>query len=177
MLNKVLRAARAGMMLFFLSRLIPASAQTVTAVPTFDLNKYMGVWYEIARLPDKKEKRCLSDAIVLYTLADKRNHFQMVTSCQIKAANSDAWNATGVVDKAGDGKLKITYIRPFSAKYWMLAEGPGSEWALVGSPNHKTLWILSRARSLQPEVLAEIKSKAAAQGFDLAKLITVAHRR
>ncbi len=77
------------------------------------------------------------------------------------------------MDKAGDGKLTVTHFWPFTQKRWVLALGPAYEWALVGSPNHKSLWILSRTPTLKPEVLADIKSRAAAQGFDPARMITL----
>ena len=64
-----------------------------------------------------------------------------------------------------------------STPYWVLATGPAYEWALVGSPKHKTLWILSRTSTLDPAVLMQIKSTATAQGFDLTKLITVAQTK
>lgn len=150
-----------------------AAAQTVTAVPSLDLNRYMGPWYEIARFPVKREKHCLGDEMVLYALGDKRNSFQVVTSCQIKDGNSDYWNDRGKSSKSGDGTLKLSRIWPLTTKYWVLATGQAYEWALVGSPNHKTLWVLSRSTTLKPEVLAEIEAKAAAQGFNTTKLIKI----
>ncbi len=78
-----------------------------------------------------------------------------------------------VADTLGDGKLKVSYLWPFSQKYWVLAVGPEYTWALVGNPNHKELWVLSRTETMNPEMLEEIKSKAAAEGFEGAKLIQV----
>jgi lipocalin len=57
----------------------------------------------------------------------------------------------------------------------VLATGPNYEWALVGSPNHKTLWVLSRTATLPAETYQQIVSQAAAQGFKTAKLLTVTH--
>ena len=175
MVKQVLRgAASAWIVLGSLLPLIQtAHAQTVTAVPRFDLDRSLGIWYEIARYPNKVEKPCVSDGMVLYAAGDKPRHFQMVTSCLMKGADPEAWDANVTIDKAGDGQLKLTYIWPFSRKYWVLATGPANEWALIGAPNHKSLWILSRTHSITPEILGEIKQKAAAQGFDLAKLVTI----
>ena len=150
-----------------------ASAQTVTAVPRFDLNKYMGTWYEVARLPNKTEKKCVRDVKVLYALGDKKGTFQMGTSCDLKDGTPDDYDGTGKIDKQGDGRLKLSRLVIFSTPYWVLATGPNDEWALVGSPKHKTLWILSRSSTLDPAVLTQVKSTATAQGFDLSKLITV----
>jgi apolipoprotein D and lipocalin family protein len=176
MRKRVVGAVSAGMVMLglMLGAAGQAAGQAVTAVPQVDMGRYVGVWYEVARYPTKKEKTCVSDTTVLYALGDKARQFQMVTSCRIRVDYSDAWNANGKLDKAGDGRLTVTYIWPFSAKYWVLAVGPGYEWALVGSPNHKTLWVLSRTAALKPEVLDAIRAKAAAEGFDVGKLVMTA---
>lgn len=151
-----------------------AAAQSVTAVPRLDLNRYMGTWYEIARLPDKTEKKCVRNVRILYALGDKKGTFQMGTSCELKDRSPDEYDATGKSDKHGSGRLKLNHLVLFSTPYWVLATGPQYEWALVGSPKHKTLWILSRTATLDPDVLARIKGEAVAQGYDPSRLITVA---
>jgi apolipoprotein D and lipocalin family protein len=173
MMKQALRATINGMLLllFLFAATHVASAQTATPIPKLDLNQYMGTWYQIASYPTKTEKHCLSDAMTLYALGDKRDSFQVVTSCKIKDDNTDSWDSKGKMDKASDGKLQVSHFLIFSKKYWVLATGPAYEWSLVGSPNHKCLWVLSRTTTLQPEALAEIKAKAAAEGFDPSKLV------
>jgi apolipoprotein D and lipocalin family protein len=171
MIKRTLKTIASGMMLlFFLAATRMTSAQAVTPVPKLNLNQYMGTWFEIERYPNKTEKPCVSDAMVLYALGDKQNSFQLVASCKIKDDNTDSWDSQGKLDRQSDGKLQVTHFLIFSTKYWVLATGPAYEWALVGSPNHKSLWILSRTIALKPEVLAEIKARAAAEGFDTSKL-------
>ncbi|MGI4829948.1 MAG: lipocalin family protein [Janthinobacterium lividum] len=147
-----------------------AAAQSVRAVPKLDLNQYVGVWYVVSRIPTKAEKRCLSDNMVLYALGDKARTFQMGTFCTVKGGNPDDLDATGKMDKNGTGKLKLSHLVFFSRKYWVLATGPAFDWALVGSPNHKTLWVLSKTASLSPDVNAEIQKTVSAEGFDPGKL-------
>jgi apolipoprotein D and lipocalin family protein len=171
MLKQLQRIAAGGILSLALVAVTPfAIAESPTAVPTLDLNKYMGTWYEIARYPVAPEKRCVSDAMVLYALGDKKNTFQVVTSCKLKDGNTDSWNANGKTSKTADGRLKLSHLLIFSKKYWVLALAPDSTWALVGSPNRKSLWILSRTTALKPETLTDIQSKAAAMGFNTAKL-------
>ena len=149
----------------------------MTAVPQLDLGKMMGSWYQIERLPDKREKECVGGALVLYAVGEKAGRFQMVTSCQTKGNNVDAHNASGkVADKLGDGKLKVSYLWPCSDKYWVLAVGPEYAWALVGNPNRKELWVLSRTETMTPEVLDEVEGKASAEGFDRGKMVKVVRR-
>jgi apolipoprotein D and lipocalin family protein len=177
MIKYILRITMAGIMsiALFLPISHPASAQAVTAVPKLDLTQYIGTWYEMARYPIKREKECTGDEMMLYALGDKPNSFQLVTSCSIKDDNSDSWNAKGKQNKAGDGQLNAGSIWPFTTKYWVLATGPAYEWALVGSPDRKSLWVLSRTGTIKPETLAEIEAKAASQGFDTSKLVKISH--
>ena len=170
--NHVLLYKRTALWLGLFSALSQmAVPQTISVVPKFDLNRYIGTWHEIAKYPNKVERNCIAEEVVLFALADKPNRFQMVASCRIRNESSDARNADGSINRNGDGKLKLARIWPFSNKYWVFAVGPAYEWALVGDPNHKSLWILSRTMVLTPEVVAEIENKVAAEGFDSTKLV------
>ncbi|MDP9038510.1 MAG: lipocalin family protein [Acidobacteriota bacterium] len=150
-----------------------AAGQMVTPIAKLDADRFIAPWYEITRLPVKKEKRCLTDQVVLYALGDKKNSFQRVTSCKIKGDNSDSWNATGKLDESGGGGLKVRTIWPFSRPYWVLAAGPAYEWLLVGTPNRKSLWVLSKTPDMAPDVIASIVAKASAEGFNTAKLVAI----
>lgn len=151
----------------------PASrAQTVTPVPQSDLDRFVGTWYEIARYPNKREKKCVGNAFDLIARGEKSKHLLLVSSCAIGGGFLDVRNGTiKPQGKSGDGKLKVSFLWPFSTQFWVLALAPEQAWSLVGSPNHKNLWILSRTPLLSPEVLADIRAKAAAQGFAPDKLL------
>jgi apolipoprotein D and lipocalin family protein len=172
MTKQVLRRTAAGLawLCLLLGAARISSGQSVTPVPKLDMTRFTGAWYVVARIPNKREKNCVSDTFVEITLADKPNRFQLVNACRVKTGDMEANNGSGKRDKSGDGRLKVSFLWPFYTKYWVLAVDPDYEWALVGSPNHKNLWIYSRAISLAPEVLAEIEAKAAAQGFATAKI-------
>lgn len=124
-------------------------------------------------MPNKAEKRCASNVVVLYAAGDKPNSFQMGTFCQRKNGSTEEWSSTGKQDKDGSGKLKLPRFVIFSTPYWVLDTDPEYRWALVGTPNHKRLWVLSKAAMMTPELLAEIEAKASAQGFDISKLVRV----
>ena len=178
MFNRLLKVlAVAALLLAFLFAASPeAVAQSASPVPKLDPNRLIGTYYEIARYPIRREKTCLTNEMVLYALGDKKNSLQIVTTCEVKDGNSNSWNAAGKFDKSGDGKIKLSWIWPFTQKYWVLELAPDYTWALVGTPNHKSLWILSRAVPLAPEALSEIESKATAQGFNTAKLVKITQR-
>jgi apolipoprotein D and lipocalin family protein len=155
-----------------------APAQQPSALPSVDLNRFAGSWYEITRLPNKREKGCVADVMDLIALADKNGHLQLVTSCEAKNDYLNVANASIKAEKGSDGgRLKVTYVWPFSDKDWILAIGADYEWVLLGSPNHKVLRVLSRTRTLSPDLLSEIKQKAASEGYAANKMTMTVQTR
>ncbi len=162
------------MAFLLLALAVPAAfGQHVTPVPKLDLNRFTGVWYEIAEYPPKPKKQCLGGTKVLYALGDKPNTFQMGTFCHLRNGKPGDTNATGKMDKQGDGALKLNHLVLFHTKYWVLATGPDYDWALIANPNRKSLWVLSRTAEMAPETLTQIEGLATAQGLNTAKLVTV----
>lgn len=153
-----------------------ASAQSASAVPKLDPNRLIGTYFEIARYPIGREKQCSAKEMVLYALGDKTNSLQIVTACQVKEDITNYWNNKGKFSNSADGKIRLSAFWPFTTKYWVIAIAPDYSWALVGNPNHKSLWILSHTPTLAPDVLAAIQSQATAQGFNTAKLIKIAQQ-
>ena len=149
-----------------------AMGQAASPLPSVDLNRFAGGWYEIARFPTKREKGCIANVVDLVALADKQDHLTLVNSCKAKNDYTDVRNANIKAEKnSGGAKLKVTYIWPFSDKEWILALGPDYEWVLMGSPNHKALRVLSRTRDLSPDVLTMIRQKASSEGYAADKLL------
>ncbi len=143
----------------------------VAAVPALDFTKFSGTWYEIAKYPTKKEKSCATDALMMFTSSLKARRFDVVRSCTTRDDTPDAANYGGKMeDKNGDGKLKVG-TWPFYRKFWVLGVGPEYDWAVVGDPGKKTLWVLSRKTTLTDEQMAAAKAKASAEGFDVSKLV------
>ncbi len=154
---------------------LAAGAQSVTAVPKLDLTRFSTTWYEIARYGNKAEKKCVRDGLVLFASGEKAGRLEEVTSCGAKDgfANVQNVNLRLKDKKVSDGRLQTTFLFLIHRKQWVLALGDDYEWALVGSPNHKQLWVLSRTSAMDPTTLDAVKSRAAAQGFDVSKLAMV----
>jgi apolipoprotein D and lipocalin family protein len=155
-----------------------ARAEQVTAVTQLDRNTLVGVWYQVAHIPSKRDsKRCKSDMLEVIALGEK-NQLQLVDSCTAPKGYPDAKNRTAKQDKAKDGKLKSGFF-PLTTKYWIIAQGspsaPGTQpdWFLSGTPNHKSLWIYSKTSTLPPNTVMQIEAQASAQGFPVTKLVTV----
>ncbi|MDP3451760.1 MAG: lipocalin family protein [Bacteroidales bacterium] len=139
----------------------------------FDLEKYMGKWYEIYRLPNKFEEG-LEDITAHYELTDDgrvivTNEGRVIEDrSRIKQAKGKAW----VPDPKEPSKLKVSFFWPFSGDYWILKIDPEYTHALVGDPGGKFLWILSRERKPDPEIVEQLKAYASTLGFDVEKMIS-----
>lgn len=144
-------------------------------VPQVDLNRYAGRWYEIARLPNGFQKKCADSVTATYSLGTD-GKVEVVNRC--RKSNGEYTTATGkakVVDKTTNAKLKVTFFWPFYGDYWILDLGNNYEYAVVGAPNRKYLWILSRERQMDESVYRELLAKMAARGFKTDEMIKTTH--
>ena len=148
---------------------------TVTSVDHVDLQKYLGTWFEIGSFPMFFQRQCVAKSQANYTMeADGRIgvHNQCQTNDGIDKANGVAV----VVDGSKNAKLKVSFFGPFWADYWVVGLDPNYQWALVGNPNRKYLWLLSRTKTLPKEQLDAALSVARQQGFDLNNFHYTAQR-
>jgi apolipoprotein D and lipocalin family protein len=136
-----------------------------------DLNRYLGRWYEISAFELWFEKGC-KGVTADYSLLDN-GRIRVVNSCyqgsldgKLKVANGKA----RVVDTETNAKLKVSFFWPFSGDYWILELGANYEYAVVGSPDRETLWVLARAPTMAPSVYAGILDRMSAKAFDVSKL-------
>lgn len=140
-------------------------------VARVDLNRYLGQWYEIARYPNRLQKNCL-ESRALYRLRDDGD-IDVINSCRDvrdgreREAKGRAW----VVDQESNARLKVSFFWPFRGDYWILDLGPSYEYAVVGPPNRKYLWILARAPFMDDELYTALLRRVAEQGFDPARLV------
>lgn len=154
--------------------LAPAAGQRVTPVASLDASKFLGTWFEIARLPNSAEKKCAGDAFMMFAPDYKAGSFEVVDSCKRLDGTQEVRNLFGKrADAKGDGRLKLVTIWPLTTKYWIVGEAPDYGWVLFATPNRKKLWVLSKTAVLAPEQLAAAEAMASAQGFNVGKLVKV----
>jgi apolipoprotein D and lipocalin family protein len=165
-----------GAMLTVTQVLAAKSYPPMQVVPSVDLTRYMGKWYEIARLPNWFQRDCASDTSALYTLRPDGN-IKVVNECRKAAGHMKS--ATGkarIADKKGPNtKLKVTFFWPFSGNYWIIDLDPGYQWVVVGEPGRDYLWILSRQPHLDQDLYESIVERAKQQGYEVEQLIKTAH--
>lgn len=144
-------------------------------VGSVDLSRYAGRWYEIARLPNRFEKKCADSVTATYTLRSD-GKVDVVNRC--RKANGEYTAASGkakIVDKQTNAKLKVTFFWPFYGDYWILDLGSNYEYSVVGAPNRDYLWILSRTPQLDEQLYQDLLAKMAARGFDTERMIRTPH--
>jgi apolipoprotein D and lipocalin family protein len=153
----------------------------VAAVPRLDLTRYLGRWYEICRLPLKWEDETATDITANYSLNDA-GKVRVDNRCfNAEGKPTQAVGEAIPVDEA-KSRLKVTFLPkglrwlPFTeGDYWILKIDPDYQTSLVGTPDRKNLWVLSREPSLADETLQDYLAEARRQGFYLAKLIIPRH--
>jgi len=155
-----------------------APPEGLTSVTPFDINRYLGKWFEIARL-DHSFERGLSDVSATYTLNPDGSLTVINRGFNIK---KDAWkSATGHAMFTGiatQGSLKVSFFGPFYGGYHVLAlDQTGYQWALVAGPDRDYLWILARTKELAPEIRDQLVATAKQMGFATDKLIWVEQNR
>ncbi len=156
------------------------SKQTSTplpVVPYVDLNRYTGVWYEIARYPHSFQEGCVGSKAT-YTLRDD-GKISVLNECydksfsgKIRSAKGKAW----VVDKETNAKLKVSFFWPFAGDYWIIDLGTNYEYAVIGNPTREYLWILSRTREMEGELYEAILSRLKDNHYDTSRLIKTDHQ-
>jgi len=140
-------------------------------VASVDLSRYAGRWYEIARLPNRFQKKCADSVTADYALrADGK--IQVVNRCRKTSGEfTTAKGKAKIVDKKTNAKLRVTFFWPFSGDYWILDLGPNYEFAVVGDPSRKYLWILSRTPQIGDPLYQQLLAKMAARGFPTDRMI------
>ncbi len=152
---------------------VPEGLEPVTG---FELERYLGSWYEIARL-DHSFERGLANVTAEYSLREDGG--VTVLNKGYDGARLKWKEARGRAKFIGDpstGSLKVSFFGPFWGGYHIIAlDAEGYRWAMVAGPSRSYLWILSREPSLDPAVAADLVEKARRWGFETGKLIFVEH--
>ncbi len=143
--------------------------QKLKTVDSVDLNRYAGLWYEIALLPNSFEKGC-SCTTANYTLNDKEGYVEVNNKCIKNGKISDIKGKAFPVKGSNNSKLKVQFFWPFKGDYYIIALADDYSVALVGHPNREYLWILSRTKSLEESVLQHFVEIARNEGFEVDKL-------
>jgi len=148
-----------------------SSKGELAVVSSVDLSLYAGRWYEIARLPNRFEKKCADSVTATYSLRTD-GKIEVVNRCRKSSGEyTTAQGKAKIVDKKTNAKLKVTFFWPFYGDYWILDLGANYEYAVVGDPSRKYLWILSRTPQIEEALYQQLLASMAARGFKTELMI------
>ena len=172
----------AGVLLAAVTWIAPVQAQEpgpVRTVDTVDLDRYVGDWFEVARLPNRVQRDCAGDVRARYT---RRPDGRIDVLNQCRTADGSLTGAQGVarvVDPRTSARLKVrfapavlSFLPMVWGDYWVLGLAGDYSWAVVGSPDREYLWILSRTPAIEAKRYEAALAVARANGFAIDQLVT-----
>ena len=146
---------------------------SVTPISDFELQRYLGTWYEIARL-DHSFERGLEQVSAEYSLRDDGG--VKVVNRGYSAAKQEWKQAVGKAFFVGEpqtGHLKVSFFGPFYGSYIIFELDEDYQYAFISGPNLKYLWFLSRTKTVEPKLLEHFIHRAKSLGFNTENLIFV----
>lgn len=155
-------------------------SETLNTMAHVDLDRYLGTWYEICRLPLKWEPEGARDITATYKLNDDGT-IRVDNRCLDEEGKPT--QAVGQAKPVDDSNARLTvnflpeYLRwiPFTkGDYWIIRLAEDYGISLVGTPDRKNLWLLARRHDLPQALRDDYLATARAEGFDLSALITPA---
>ncbi len=181
---KLAKIAVGGVILLGLAAttMVYAQAKPLHVADKVELDKYLGVWYEIARKPMSFQNQCDSNVTATYTFNENGNVL-VDNRCTMKdGQQSHAIGEAFVQNAPFNTKLKVSFlpeaIRWLPAgrgDYWILKIDENYQTVLVGEPSRKYMWVLSRDPHPDQHVINEYLDYAKSVGYDLKNLIRTKH--
>jgi apolipoprotein D and lipocalin family protein len=150
-------------------------AVNTETVQNFELKRYLGKWYEIARFPNKFEKD-LVGVTATYSKCDD-GKIEVLNAGYKNSLDGELKEAKGkakILNPENPSSLKVSFFWFFYADYFVLElDTVGYNYALVGSSTDDYLWILSRTPQMDKTVYNQLVEKAKSRGYDVSKLYLV----
>jgi len=147
------------------------NGQVLETVPSVDLNKYAGKWYEIASFPQRFQKGCYCTTAT-YSLTNK-DYIIVENRCNKDSVNGKESYIKGKVfieKNTGNAKLKVQFFWPFKGAYWIIDLADDYSYAVVGHPNRKYLWILSRTPQMDETIYNQIIERVQQKQYNTTNL-------
>ena len=150
-----------------------APPETVAFV---DLDRYAGSWYEIASIPNRFQKHCRGNTVASYRPIEQQR-IEVINRCLDKDGTLDtAQGVARIVDTTSNAKLKVSFVSLFGwqlfwGDYWILELAPDYSYVIVGTPNFRYGWILSRTPVLSSEIRSRLDERLRDVGYDPASFV------
>ncbi|MEI8085170.1 MAG: lipocalin family protein [Paludibacter sp.] len=137
-------------------------------VSSVDLKRYVGTWYELASYPQFFERGC-SNVRATYSATD--DFIKVFNQSTKNGKPNEITGKAFVVPNSGNAKLKVQFFWPFKGDYWIIDLDKDYKWAIVSDPKQKTLWILSRTKTMDETLYNSLIDSLVTKGFDKQKIV------
>jgi len=141
-----------------------------------DLERYLGTWYEIAAIPNRFQKHCRGNTRAIYQRTDQRR-IKVINSCLESDGQIDqAEGVARIVDPATNAKLEVSFVSLFGwqlfwGDYWVLDLAPDYSYVIVGTPDYRYGWLLSRTPVVSKELRNNLDERLRLLGYDPAVFV------
>ncbi len=137
-----------------------------------DLNKFAGTWYSLYSIPTMFDKGS-RETTTHYTF-DKDGYYNVITTCKEDEGKLHTIKSKIFPDDSnpGNGQMKAQFIWPIKIDYWVIALAPDYSWAVVGHPDYRFLFIMSRKPEMDKNLYYDIVAKCKAMGYPVEKLVS-----
>lgn len=161
-----------------------AQSKSLSTVDKIELDRYLGVWYEVARKPMYFQNQCDRDVSATYTLNENGN-VTVDNRCYSKDGKLKQSIGEAFVQNAPfNSKLKVSFL-PEAVRwlpvgrgdYWILKIDDHYQTVLVGEPRRKYMWVLSRSAQADQAIVKEYLEYAKSLGYDLSDVIQTKHTK
>ncbi len=143
----------------------------LTTVNNVDLKRYTGLWYEIAKIPNSFQEDCAENTTAEYRI-NEEGVIEVKNSCIEKDGSENvAEGVARVVDKKTNAKLEVSFFSIFGLNlfwgdYWIIGLDKDYRYAIIGHPERKYGWILSRTPKMSQQDLEEAYKILTSKGYD-----------
>jgi len=158
------------MIMMMCATLHAQEAEMLTTVEKVDIERYAGLWYEVAKIPNKFQKSCDRNTTAEYSVA-KDGKVIVVNTCIRKNGSINVARGIAKVANETNTKLRVSFVKLlgihlFYGDYWVIGLDPEYRWAIVGEPSRKYGWVLGRSSTLGDDDWTAIKSILKSKGYD-----------
>ena len=154
---------------------VQAPSPDLTTITALDVTRYMGTWYEIAKYPNRFQKKCVGETRAEYRL-EPDGTLQVINRCRLGSGEMN--EAKGVARQgANSAKLEVrfapwwlSFLPSVWGNYWVIDLDKDYQLAAVSEPSREYLWVLSRTPKVDPKAYQDLLRRLLEKGFDIKKL-------
>ncbi|MEP7185196.1 MAG: lipocalin family protein [Rhodanobacter sp.] len=157
-----------------------ASTRSNQPIDVIDLQRYAGLWHEIAHLPMFFQRHCVDTITATYTPLPDGN-IRVYNACRTRDGSMEAADGTAKLVAGQAAALKVRFAPDWLswlplvwADYWVIELDPDYQWAVVGGPSRKYMWVLSRHPSMERVLFEQIRERARQRRYPVDKLVMAA---